>query len=220
MTGDAWSAGVRRRLGMGRLLALGGPRDGVWISERAAVSVLGAVAAALPGLAVTSLRLAPADPEARAEPSIPAPPSALPPVPLRISARLEALGDRPLPELTEGLRQALFDAADARLGLDVSDVDLQVAALPDALPVPPSGGPPPGPAEPSATRAATAALATPGVAHLTSELGPPVQLTEDHIRLELATTGHPLEVARAVRSAVARAVPEAASVGVLVTWAG
>ncbi|GGY44514.1 MULTISPECIES: hypothetical protein [Streptomyces] len=220
MTGDAWSAAVRRRLGLGRLLALGGPQDGAWITERAAVAVLRAAAAGLPGLALTSLRLGPADPDDRARPLVPAPPSALEPVPLRVSAGLAALGGLPLPELTAALREVLFTTADERLGLDVSDVDLQVADLLDALPEPPDGGPPIGPAEPPATAAAAAALATPGVAHLTSELGAPVHEADGHVRVELATTGHPLEVARAVRSAVARAVPEAESVGVLVTWAG
>ncbi|MFF3698256.1 hypothetical protein [Streptomyces sp. NPDC002221] len=220
MTGDAWSAAVRRRLGLGRLLALGGPRDGSWITERAAVAVLGAAAATLPGLATTSLRLGPADPEARAEPLVPAPPSALAPVPLRVTARLAALGGLPLPELAVALREVLFTTADERLGLVVSDVDLQVAELLDALPEPPDGGPPAGPAEPPATAAAAAARATPGVAHLTAELGAPVHEADGHVRVELATTGQPLEVARAVRAAVARAVPGADSVGVLVTWVG
>ncbi|MFJ8307445.1 MULTISPECIES: hypothetical protein [unclassified Streptomyces] len=220
MTGDGWNAAVRRRLGLGRLLALGGPRDGAWISERAAAAALGAAAARLPDLCVTSLRLAPADPEAPGEAVVPAPPSALPPGPLRISAELAARGDQPLPELAAGLRDALLTAADERLGLLVSDVDLRVTALLDALPDPPPSGPPPGVAEPPATAAAAAALSTPGVAHLTAELGPPVHTAAGHIRLELATTPphHPLEVARAVRNAVATATPEAKSVAVLITW--
>ncbi|MFF4184337.1 hypothetical protein ACFYZ9_14190 [Streptomyces sp. NPDC001691] len=222
MTGDSWSSAVRRRLGLGRLLALGGPQDGVWVTERAAASVLGAAAAALPGLAVTSLRLAPAAPEEGVEPVVPAPPTALPPGPLRVSAELAALGGQPLPELTARLREALFTAADERLGLVVSDIDLRVTALLDALPDPASGGPGPSPAGPPASAAAAAALATPGVAHLTSELGPPVDTAGGHVRVELATAParHPLEVARAVRAAVARAAPEADSVAVLVTWAG
>ncbi|MFD7015584.1 hypothetical protein [Streptomyces sp. NPDC059928] len=222
MTGDGWSAAVRRRLSLGRLLALGGPEDGTWITERAATAVLRAAVGQLPGLAVTSLRLAPADPDAPAEPVVPAPPSALPPTALRISAELTARGDQPLPELAAGLRDALLAAADDRLGLVVSDVDLRVTALLDVLPDPLLGGPPPGAAEPAATAAAAAALSTPGVAHLTAELGSPVHTTAGHIRLELATTPphHPLEVARAVRSAVAAVVPEAESVAVLITWSG
>ncbi|MFI6683334.1 hypothetical protein [Streptomyces sp. NPDC050485] len=222
MTGDGWNAAVRRRLGLGRLLALGGPQDGAWIAERAATAVLRAAAAQFPGLSVTSLRLAPADPGAPAEAVVPAPPSALPPGPLRISAELAACGDQPLPGLAAGLRDALLAAADDRLGLVVSDVDLRVTALLGALPDPPPSGPPPGVAEPPAVAAATAALSTPGVAHLTAELGPPVHTAAGHIRLELATTPphQPLEVARAVRAAVATAAPEAKSVAVLVTWSG
>ncbi|MCX5383211.1 hypothetical protein [Streptomyces sp. NBC_00083] len=222
MTGDGWSAAVRRRLGLGRLLALGGREDGAWITERAAVSVLGAAAAAVPGCAVTALRLAPADPGAAGEPAVPAPPSALDPGPLRVAAELAALGGRPLPELAAAVREALFTAARDRLGLVVSDVDVEVSALLDELPDPPDGGPPPGPADRPDSVAATAAYTTPGVARLTAELGPPVHTTEGHIRLELATAPlhHPLEVARAVRAEVRRDVPEAASVAVLITWVG
>ncbi|KOU34791.1 nucleopolyhedrovirus P10 family protein, partial [Streptomyces sp. WM6378] len=126
MTGDSWSSAVRLRLGLGRLLALGDVRDGAWITERAAVSVLRAASATLPGLAVTSLRLAPADPESRIEPLVPPPPTALPPGPLRITAELAAVGGHPLPELTATLREALFTAADDRLGLPLSDIDLSV----------------------------------------------------------------------------------------------
>ncbi|MEU9099467.1 hypothetical protein [Streptomyces sp. NPDC048361] len=222
MTGDGWSTAVRRRLGLGRLLALGGREDGVWITERAAVSVLRAATAAVPGCAVTSLRLAPADPGALTEPVVPAPPSALSPGPLRIAAQLAALGGRPLPELAATVREALFTAARDRLGLIVSDVDVEVTALLDELPDPPDGGPPPGPADPAASVAATAAFTTPGVARLTSELGPPVHTADGHIRVELATDPlhNPLEVARAVRAEVRRDVPDAASVAVLITWAG
>ncbi|MFG3285842.1 hypothetical protein [Streptomyces sp. NPDC048111] len=222
MTGDGWSAAVRRRLGAGRLLALGGPEDGAWITERAAGALLSVAAAGVPGLVLTSLRVGPADPDAPARPLVTPPPSALPPVPLRITAELAVVGGHPVPELTARLREALFSAAQDRLGLDVSDVDLKVTDLLDAppgtRPDPPFGGPPPGPAEAPATAAAAAALATPGVVQLTDELGPPVRETDGHLQVELTTLGHPLEVARAVRGAVARAVPAAGSVGVLVTW--
>lgn len=186
------------------------------------MSVLGAAAAAVPGCAVTSLRLAPADPGAPAEPAVPAPPSALGPGPLRVVAELAVLGGRPLPELAAAVREALFTAARGGLGLVVSDVDVEVTALLDELPDPPDGGPPPGPADQPASATAAAALTTPGVARLTAELGPPVQTTEGHLRVELATAPphNPLEVARAVRVAVGRAAPEADSVAVLITWAG
>ncbi|RST09978.1 hypothetical protein EF908_40860, partial [Streptomyces sp. WAC04770] len=41
---DGWTAAVRQRLGLGRLLPLGGATDGVWIAETAAASVLRAEA--------------------------------------------------------------------------------------------------------------------------------------------------------------------------------
>ncbi|MER0444909.1 hypothetical protein ABR738_10075 [Streptomyces sp. Edi4] len=222
MTADGWSAAVRRRLGLGRLVALGGFEDGVWISERAAASVLGAAAAALAGCGVTSLRISPADPGAGVEAAFPAPPTALAPGPHRVSVELVALGGRPLPELVAGLREALLTAARDRLGLLVSDIDVEVTALVDVLPDPPDGPPPPGPADQPASAAATAALTTPGVARLTAELGPPVHRADGHIRVELASAPphNPLEVGRAVRTAVGRAVPDADSVAVLVTWAG
>ncbi|WP_097972984.1 hypothetical protein [Streptomyces sp. gb14] len=52
---DGWTAGVRERLGLGRLLPLGGPADGVWIAETAAASVLRA--AARPGAVLGELRI-------------------------------------------------------------------------------------------------------------------------------------------------------------------
>ncbi|MGC3004257.1 nucleopolyhedrovirus P10 family protein, partial [Streptomyces sp. G35A] len=35
-TADRWTRAVREQVGLGRLLPLGGPRDGAWIAERAA----------------------------------------------------------------------------------------------------------------------------------------------------------------------------------------
>ncbi|MYR77803.1 hypothetical protein GTY59_04785, partial [Streptomyces sp. SID5466] len=53
---DGWTAGVRERLGLGRLLPLGDPADGVWIAETAAASVLRG-AAARPGAVLGKLRI-------------------------------------------------------------------------------------------------------------------------------------------------------------------
>ncbi|WP_432007465.1 hypothetical protein [Streptomyces parvus] len=53
---DGWTAGVRERLGLGRLLPLGDPADGVWIAETAAASVLRG-AAARPGAVLGELRI-------------------------------------------------------------------------------------------------------------------------------------------------------------------
>lgn len=40
MTADGWTSAVRHQLSLGRLLPLGGPRDGAWITEAAAEAVL------------------------------------------------------------------------------------------------------------------------------------------------------------------------------------
>ncbi|MET9473777.1 hypothetical protein ABZY04_17860, partial [Streptomyces sp. NPDC002922] len=60
---DGWTAAVRQRLGLGRLLPLGGPADGAWISERAAVAVLRRSAGTPgPGPVLGEVRIAVADP--------------------------------------------------------------------------------------------------------------------------------------------------------------
>ncbi|CAM5658198.1 hypothetical protein SCYAM73S_08311 [Streptomyces cyaneofuscatus] len=119
---DGWTAAVRQRLGLGRLLPLGGAVDGAWIAETAAASVLRG--AAVEGAVLGTLRIGPAreatgvDTGAEtgrsagaggpagagvvAETGLalpPAPPSGLPPGPLRIEAEFRAAGDRPLPDL-------------------------------------------------------------------------------------------------------------------------
>ncbi|MEI7030046.1 hypothetical protein [Streptomyces pratensis] len=147
---DGWTAAVRQRLGLGRLLPLGGPADGTWIAETAAASVLrGAVAA--PGTVLGRLRIGWAGEEAEqgtapdATAAPPAPPSALPAGPLRIEAEFSAALGRPLPDAAAALRAALISAAAARLGLEVSEVDLRVTALldpgaPGGVTSPPDGG--------------------------------------------------------------------------------
>ncbi|MGB8940945.1 MAG: nucleopolyhedrovirus P10 family protein, partial [Streptomyces sp.] len=40
MTGDGWTEAVRRQLGLGRVLPLGGPGDGSWLTEACADGVL------------------------------------------------------------------------------------------------------------------------------------------------------------------------------------
>ncbi|MFJ9113269.1 hypothetical protein [Streptomyces sp. NPDC102283] len=233
---DGWTASVRQRLGLGRLLPLGGPADGAWIAETAAASVLCA-AATLPGTVLGKLRIGPTqealeaavagsgpavsrDPAAPAPP--PAPPSALPPGPLRIEAEFSTTPDRPLPDTAAALRAALLTAAAARLGLEVTEVDLTVTALLEAgatdqvtvaETTPPAPGP--GPEGPVATAAAGA----PGVVSLTRVLGGPVHTAHDHVRVEVATAGdhRALDVARSVRTAVAAASEDRLPVSVLVT---
>ncbi|MGW7095292.1 hypothetical protein [Streptomyces sp. NPDC054874] len=233
---DGWTASVRQRLGLGRLLPLGGPADGAWIAETAAASVL-REAATLPGTVVGKLRIGPTEealeaavagggPDASRDPADPAPPpappSALPPGPLRMEAEFSTTPDRPLPDTAAALRAALLTAAAARLGLEIAEVDLTVTALLEggatdqvtaAQTVPPApGAKPEGPV-------ATAAAGVPGVVSLTRVLGGPVHTAHDHVRVEVATAGdhRALDVARSVRTAVAAAAEERLPVSVLVT---
>lgn len=66
---------------------------------------------------------------------------------------------------------------------------------------------------------ALAALGVAGVAGVTDALGPPVRRGSDGVRVELAVTAgaRPLDVARAVRTAVTAVAPEAAAVTVVVS---
>lgn len=52
---------VRQHLGLGRIVPLGGPADGAWITESAAVPVLRGAAESVGGVRVRSLRIGPAD---------------------------------------------------------------------------------------------------------------------------------------------------------------
>ncbi|MCX5523232.1 nucleopolyhedrovirus P10 family protein [Streptomyces bobili] len=250
MTADRWTRVVREQLGMGRLLPLGEPRDGAWISEEAAQEVLRRAARELPGVRLGVLRIAVADPGRAHEPVVPAPPSALPPGPLRVTAEFAAVASAPLPTTASRLRTALAVAAAERLGLVVAEVDLRVTALLDQAqeeeqeevrpeemrPEPDSGRRPrsAGAArEGDEARAAEAALAVPGVSALTDVLGRAVRLEErqlegtaalprPHARVEIAVrAGHrALEVAREVRSAVSDALTDQPTVAVLVTAVG
>ncbi|MGW9497573.1 nucleopolyhedrovirus P10 family protein [Streptomyces prasinus] len=133
MTAERWTRTVRQQVGLGRLLPLGGPRDGAWIFERAAGAVLRrAVERAEPGLRLDGLRIAPASPEDAAEPVVPAPPSALPPGALRVTARFAAPAAEPLQVTADRLRAVLSRAAAERIGLVVTEVDLEVTELLDA----------------------------------------------------------------------------------------
>ncbi|WP_406448736.1 hypothetical protein OG782_08000 [Streptomyces sp. NBC_00876] len=217
---QGWTAAVRQRLGLGRLLPLGGPADGAWISERAAVAVLRrAVAVPGPGPVLGELRIAVADTEAAPAPQVPSPPSALAPGPLRIEATMAATADQPLPVAAAALRSALLTAAARRLGLVVAEVDLQVTELLDTAPERPAPEPDEvRPAQPEGV-AGRAAAGVKGVSTLTRVLGTAVHTGADHVRVELATEGghRALDVARAVRVAVAEAVEGHPPVAVLVT---
>ncbi|MFB7655584.1 MULTISPECIES: nucleopolyhedrovirus P10 family protein [unclassified Streptomyces] len=206
-TAERWTRTMRERLGLGRLLPLGGPRDGAWIAERAAREVLLAAARDVAGVRPGGLRVGLADPRDTREPAVPPPLGALPPGPLRVTADFTAtVGGaaataEPLPATAARLRAALTEAADG-LGLTVTDVDLRATGLldtpADAAPEreprgsQPDDGTEPGPADAAAEaddgaggdeeRAAGAALGVPGVVRLTGVLGRPVHVAEPPTR--------------------------------------
>ncbi|MGW1808719.1 nucleopolyhedrovirus P10 family protein [Streptomyces sp. NPDC002078] len=240
MTADRWTQVVRRQVGLGRLLPLGGPRDGVWIAEGAAAAVLERAAAeGMPGVRLGTLRLALADPEAVHEPVVPAPPSALPPGPLRLTADFAATATGPLPAVASELRLTLATAAAERLGLAVTEVDLRVtdllaAAEPPAEVRAPRPVPAREPSDPDEIRVAAAALSVPGVTGLTGSLGgvgravhleertAGTALAHRHARVELTTSAdrRAIDVARQVRTAVRDALEDRPTVAVLVTAVG
>ncbi|GAA3503544.1 hypothetical protein GCM10019016_106540 [Streptomyces prasinosporus] len=237
MTADRWAHAVRQQVGLGRFLPLGGPRDGAWITERAAEAVLRHTAArGVPGVRLDGVRIALADPDRADEPVVPPPPSALPPGALRLTAEFAATAAQPLPATASRLRAALADAAAERLGLSVAEVDLRATELldeepppaPPAAPAEPAPGPAGASGDPEAGRVAVVVLAVPGVTRLTGATGRPVQLTERpggaalprrHARVDLAVRAdhRALDVARAVRTAVSEALPDRPTVAVLVT---
>ncbi|MEU5732512.1 nucleopolyhedrovirus P10 family protein [Streptomyces antimycoticus] len=223
MVTDRLAQTVREQLLLGRLLPLGGREDGSWITERAAGEVLRRAADEIPDAHLGALRIAPADPDTAATPAVPPPPSALPPGTLRIAAECGATLEEPLPVTADRLRGVLLDAATDRLGLLVEAVDVRVTDVLDEIPPPPPAAPrphrpqpPPRPtsverpdSDPAATAARTAA-SVPGVARLAPVLGSPrpVRIEGAHIRIELAVAAdhRAIDVARAVRTAVAHAV--------------
>lgn len=241
MTGNGWTEAVRRQLGLGRVLPLGGPGDGSWLTEACADGVLRHAAEQVNGVRLGALRVALADPSTAYAPSVPPPPSALPPGPLRITAEFAAEPSEPLPAAAARLRAALFAAADERLGLAVEEVDLSVTTLLDAGQAPvdvpkdtetPPDGAQAAPGSGDEARAASAALEVPGVRRLTGALGgfgravhlddapaADTALPRRHARVELATDREhrALDVALAVRAAVGDALTDHPSVAVLVT---
>ncbi|MFI1099601.1 nucleopolyhedrovirus P10 family protein [Streptomyces melanogenes] len=201
MTADVWSTEVRRRLALGRLLPLGEAEDGAWVTERAAGAVLRAACASVRGLAVTSLRLALADPAAAGVPAVPPPPSGLPPGDVGAVVEVAVWGSgRPR---AEEVRGAMLAASSERLGLRLTRVDIRVTSLLDA-PAPPTPPPPPPGARPGPP------LAVPGVAFLTSELG----VLPGCVEVGVSAGHRVVEVVRGVRGVVG------GGVAVLVTWVG
>ncbi|MGF0172534.1 nucleopolyhedrovirus P10 family protein [Streptomyces sp. Marseille-Q5077] len=235
-TTDRWTQAVRQQLGLGRLLPLGGARDGAWISERAAEAVLRSAAEDMRGVRLDELRIGLTDPQDTQEAAVPPPPSALPPGPLRVTADFAATAAEALPTTAERLRGLLATAATERLGLTVTEVDLRVTALldEDAEPAPPRQAEPTRvaePASPDEERVAAAALAVPGVIRLTGTLGglnravhieerqDEAALPRRHVRVEIAVRAdrRAVEVAREVREWVGEALADRPTVAVLVT---
>ncbi|MFH8470149.1 nucleopolyhedrovirus P10 family protein [Streptomyces sp. NPDC017991] len=232
MTADRWTQAVRQQLGLGRLLPLGGPGDGAWITEAAAVAVLRRGVRPVPGVRLGSLRLALADPDSASEPAVPPPPSALPPGPLRIDAEFAATPSEPLPVAASRLRTALIATATDALGLTVTEVDLRVTGLleeGEGTPEPAgsdpahTAGPRPSPGT-DESRVAAAALGVPGVTALTgkariTELPSETALPRRHVQVEIAvdTTGRTLDTTRTVRATLTKSLPDHPSTAVLVT---
>ncbi|MER5194071.1 hypothetical protein [Streptomyces sp. NPDC002884] len=235
MKTEAWTQALRHQHGPGRLLPLGGPDDGTWITEQAACRALGRAAAEVPGVWLESLRIGPIPMEPVSEPAVRPPASALPPGPLRIEAAFTASLGQPLPHIADQLRSALLYAAAEALGLAAVTADLRVTDLHErskavvrsrnttqAVKLAPQAAAarssPPGTGTGS-TRGpvgelSDVAMGTAGVARLTAVLGsrpvkvrdhddPPVRHIE--VQLAVAPGHHPLEVARAVRAALADA---------------
>ncbi|MEU6332525.1 hypothetical protein ABZ851_35555 [Streptomyces sp. NPDC047049] len=235
MAANQWAQAVRVQLGIGRVLPLGGPADGAWITEQAAAGALRAAAGTPAGVHLGSLRLSVADPDRAPRPAVPAPPSALPPGPLRIEADFATVAGRPLPTVADQVRTALLEAAVRELGLVVGVVDLQVSELLDEgeAPSPPAGRvqeppAPPAPDERSGAKQedpegiAAVARGVPGVARLAPVLGGAsraVRYAEGHVLIQLATAPgyRALDVSSAVRGAVAAAPAAPSTVAVLVT---
>ncbi|MFF5424017.1 MULTISPECIES: hypothetical protein [unclassified Streptomyces] len=220
-TAEGWTAAVRGRLAPGRLLPLGEAADGVWIAERAVREALEGAASSVRGVVPCGFRTGLLG--AEEDGPFPVPPGGLPPGRLRIAGEIAVVAGRPLPELTEELRKALFAAAGG-LGLRVAEVDLRVTDLLDEAPAPEPAAPPPAPAAPAAPAGddpvALAALRVTGVAGVTDTVGPAVHRDQDgRVRVEVATrAGHRLpEVAQAVRAAVHASVPQATQVTVLIS---
>lgn len=238
-TADRWTQAVRQQIGLGRLLPLGGARDGAWISERAAEAALRRAAEDMRGVRLEALRIALADPEETYEAAVPPPPSALSPGPLRVRADFAATAAQALPVTADRLRELLAATATERLGLTVSEVDLRVTELldEDAEPSPvrrpePTRAAEPG--NPDEERVAAVTLAVAGVTRLTGVLGGSSRavhieerrdgtaLPRRHVRVELAVSAdhRAVEVAREVRARVHEALVDHPTVAVLVTAVG
>lgn len=242
MTADRWTRAVRQQLSLGRLLPLGGPRDGAWLAEAAAGVVLRRAARDVPGVRLGRLRIALTDSEESGAPAVPPPPGALPPGPLRVTADFAAASAQPLPATASRLRTALSVSARDRLGLRVTEVDLRVTDLwegtetaraeasadatdEEAVPADVTG-----PGHGDVGRIARAVLAVPGVTRLTGATGrAPVGFREVEagdpalpgrnvlVQCAVRADHRTLDVAREVRARTAGLLADRPTVTVLVT---
>ncbi|MBO8188369.1 hypothetical protein [Streptomyces spirodelae] len=146
MTAERLTHAVRRQIGLGRLLPLGEAADGAWVTEEAALGVLGRSVRAVPGTRLSAVRMELTSPRAAAEPAVPPPPSALPPGPLTLTAELAVPAGRPVPAAAEDVRRSLLSTAEEELGLPLETVDLRVTELleAEAPGAEPGSGPDPG----------------------------------------------------------------------------
>lgn len=115
---------VRAELRLGATLSLDDPEHGLRITESAAAKILRKAADTLPGARAASCRLTPTGDGTA----------------VHIAMTLAASLDQPLHERAEQVRQAVFHAADRKLGLAVTSVDLKIDSVLD-LPAPGSAEP-------------------------------------------------------------------------------
>ncbi|MGP3978783.1 hypothetical protein ACTWQF_33195 [Streptomyces sp. 8N114] len=167
MTAERLTQAVRQQLGLGRLLPLGEATDGAWVTEEAALAVLGRSVRPVPGVRLSAMRVELTTPRAAVEPAVPPPPSAMPPGPLTLTAELAAPADRPVPAAADDVRRTLLAAAEQELGLALESVDLRVTELVEAgiTDSAEGGGPRPGRAPEAEEARMSGSAGSAGAAH-------------------------------------------------------
>ncbi|MEV6719444.1 Asp23/Gls24 family envelope stress response protein [Streptomyces xanthochromogenes] len=108
---------VRLELRPGHPLPLGAPDEDMWVMESAAARVLRAAAERVPGVRSGSCRITP-------EPDQPGRVA----ISLHIVAPMTAPG---LPALAEEVRRSVGEAADHRLGLEITGIDVHIVGIAD-----------------------------------------------------------------------------------------
>ncbi|MFE9123494.1 Asp23/Gls24 family envelope stress response protein [Streptomyces sp. NPDC007172] len=108
---------VRLELRPGHPLPLGAPDEDMWVMESAAARVLRAAAERMPGVRSGSCRITP-------EPDQPGRVT----ISLHILAPITAPS---LPTLAEEVRRSVGEAADHRLGLEITSIDVHIVGIAD-----------------------------------------------------------------------------------------